>query len=1149
MHSYSTSEKSCLSFQKGDRIKVYQKDVSGWWDGSIGEKRGWFPSNYVEKVLVSQQQQQLPTLPSTTSNSSHQPVNKDKDNLKIQTSKSISENKLESISFSLNQLISENLTSTPPISSNYKNNKKFFGEDTNSEYLELPKFWGKKVTSQGQIYYYNSSSNQTTFSLDEVLSTTVAGEEEFKKEKSLQPKKGMRSRSASNNINWIPGTKSLLIENEKVSWEILINNILKAIGNLNQSAKNDAKAEYITQSNEIIISIRDMLVSSGCSDRNSPILNSNKVLRSHHHHIMTSLSKLVLTSKVASGIWPPPDAVNKMRYQAGQVLLSIRHFVSIAQDVPLVLTPVSECKLDDFDIKGAELSDIEFVGRLDSYIESIATCIYELVEVVNVLRNGSTASLHTSMNHQNLIEKARTAVTEIGQFLSLIEEIKYTNLLLNQNLNDPILKEFIFKKELLYSTVNDLVTSARSTLDQFAPENSLEILLSVTNSASKAVEELGMATKLIIDQEDLIEQIVLAREAEEIERENGVLSKSNSVKNESELGLLQRRALSLNFLKDDSLKIGGKLSSDDLASPSTSNFSALYLNSNAGLNNNKEINRITAPAVINNSVMDKENVLVGEFNDHWMNGRHEQTFSKATSMPPLANSTQNNNNIYKRADSEGKLSKLEKLIGKEVRGEMLKKPVEPQAWYLNYDYLPNTISFNMEGQVNGGKFSSLVERLTLHDQIVVYQKDNGFMIAFLMMFKQFTTTDELIDELLSRFFIEPPPNLAPEDLQIWKEKKQTPIRLRVYNTLKTWLENYWTETDLQPLEKLQYIAKTKMLPILPNITPRLLDILQKKLSHLQQHTNFSTQASFGISKKYPEWGTSNSQTNLLPNIHSQAFSFQQQAPNPVLPRNYLNILKNNLNQPSIIIMEFDPLEIARQLTLIENRIFLEINSSELMAQEWTKKNSLISVNVRKSTKMSTLITGWVAQIILGENDVKKRATLLKHIIKIGDRSLALNNFSTLMSIVSALNSSTISRLKRTWDLTSTKTKQTFESLKKATDLSRNYAVYRQTIKDCQPPCLPFLGLYLTDLTFTEDGNPDFRGKNLINFDKYYKASKIILDLMRFQTPYNLQPVKELQDYLINSIENSNNPKDLYRVSLLLEPRLDGGFVPPSAVQN
>lgn len=56
--------------------------------------------------------------------------------------------------------------------------------------------------------------------------------------------------------------------------------------------------------------------------------------------------------------------------------------------------------------------------------------------------------------------------------------------------------------------------------------------------------------------------------------------------------------------------------------------------------------------------------------------------------------------------------------------------------------------------------------------------DTGYMTAFLMMYRTFTSSDELLDQLIQRFFIEPPPQLSNEDLRIWQEKKQTPVRLR-----------------------------------------------------------------------------------------------------------------------------------------------------------------------------------------------------------------------------------------------------------------------------------------------------------------------------------------------------------------------------------
>lgn len=46
LYSYSSVEPGDLTFTEGEEILVTQKDGE-WWTGSIGERTGIFPSNYV----------------------------------------------------------------------------------------------------------------------------------------------------------------------------------------------------------------------------------------------------------------------------------------------------------------------------------------------------------------------------------------------------------------------------------------------------------------------------------------------------------------------------------------------------------------------------------------------------------------------------------------------------------------------------------------------------------------------------------------------------------------------------------------------------------------------------------------------------------------------------------------------------------------------------------------------------------------------------------------------------------------------------------------------------------------------------------------------------------------------------------------------
>lgn len=146
-----------------------------------------------------------------------------------------------------------------------------------------------------------------------------------------------------------------------------------------------------------------------------------------------------------------------------------------------------------------------------------------------------------------------------------------------------------------------------------------------------------------------------------------------------------------------------------------------------------------------------------------------------------------------------------------------------------------------------------------------------------------------------------------------------------------------------------------------------------------------------------------------------------------------------------------------------------------------------------------------------------------------------------MAIRSALDSTSIARLKRTWEYVSPKYKAMYDPIYKATDSQRNFAEYRRRLKNAVAPCLPFLGVYLTDMTFIDDGNSNYRtspnGCQLINFDKYIKTTRILNEIDQFQIPYKLTEVEEIQRYLLQCLESvEKDDQVFYTRSLKLEPR-------------
>lgn len=107
----------------------------------------------------------------------------------------------------------------------------------------------------------------------------------------------------------------------------------------------------------------------------------------------------------------------------------------------------------------------------------------------------------------------------------------------------------------------------------------------------------------------------------------------------------------------------------------------------------------------------------------------------------------------------------------------------------------------------------------------------------------------------------------------------------------------------------------------------------------------------------------------------------------------------------------------------------------------------------------------------------------------------------MWAIIMALNSAAVFRLRRTWDSLSAVTMKMFEKSNTIAQASRNYVVYRNLLNKVQLPCVPFCGLYTKDLTFIEDGNPDYLRSDprLINFTKCQRIANVIIDIKRFQS--------------------------------------------------
>ncbi|RDX49923.1 ras GEF [Lentinus brumalis] len=460
-------------------------------------------------------------------------------------------------------------------------------------------------------------------------------------------------------------------------------------------------------------------------------------------------------------------------------------------------------------------------------------------------------------------------------------------------------------------------------------------------------------------------------------------------------------------------------------------------------------------------------------------------------------------------------------------------------WTFPHDHAPEDVAYNSDGQLVGATLEALVERMTPHDALV----EPPFAAVFFMTFRLFTTPSELLATVIARYNILPPPGLSDGDLRLWQQRKGLPVRLRVSNFIKTWVESYWRHsTDAVVVPTLVSFIKDALAAMFPGPSQRILELIHQRVS-----AGPSTELSSPKGDRVRDAGIP-----LNPPTFPGPIS---EVPRPIMTKNVLSALRSR-HYASVALTDFDALELARQLTLMECTLYCAIEPEEMLGVGGKEKG--LNANVKGVTSLSTAITGWVAESILNEPDTKKRTVLVKFFIKLADRCVGLMNYSTPRSILAALDSSTIARLHQTWVGLPQKAKVQLESLRKLADHARNYHEYRSRLRNTAPPAVPFLGLYLTDITFCREGNPSYRTspkapeKKLLNFNKYHKLARIVQDMQRFQVPYNLKVIPEVQVYLRDAFEKSQRQgdlQDLYRRSLLVEPKQSAEAPPSSDVRQ
>jgi len=422
------------------------------------------------------------------------------------------------------------------------------------------------------------------------------------------------------------------------------------------------------------------------------------------------------------------------------------------------------------------------------------------------------------------------------------------------------------------------------------------------------------------------------------------------------------------------------------------------------------------------------------------------------------------------------------------------------------------------GLVAAGSLNRLVELLAPEEEV-----DLTYVRAFLVTYQLFTTSSALLAKLSQRYNVPRDPTVPDDE---WR-KRVLPIQIRVVNVIKSWIEEFHSDFDDTTVSNIRDFLNFQVRESHPALAATTLTLLEKLCSKDDDNGSFYEQRR-AMTPSSPSSPSSNSSYGGHSSSRIVQFSFSVDPPRPIVPKNVFS--------PNLTWEDVDEEELARQLTLIEFEYIYKIRTPEFLHQSWSRpKLKHRSPHILSMIRRFNVVSDWVGTQIVIASKLRQRAQVLTKLIGIAEHLRKLQNYNTLMAFVAVFNSSAIHRLKHTLSELPQKAMDTLTELKRLMRPDDAYLQYRLELEQCLPPCVPYIGLYLTELTHAEDGQPTYTD-GLINFSKCRLIHSIIAHVNTHQQKgYNIQAVYQIQQ-LLRDPQPRLGDKAIISHSSLIEPR-------------
>lgn len=230
-------------------------------------------------------------------------------------------------------------------------------------------------------------------------------------------------------------------------------------------------------------------------------------------------------------------------------------------------------------------------------------------------------------------------------------------------------------------------------------------------------------------------------------------------------------------------------------------------------------------------------------------------------------------------------------------------------------------------------------------------------------------------------------------------------------------------------------------------------------------------------------------------------------------------------------------DFALDIRDVQLQLLREVTLSDFHNKGWEKlaqqgKYSTLSAIPQFNDKIKTTIENHLLRDTANRQELEK---IYFFYLEVAEKAIANNDFMTASTIVGTLNSAAIFNLREKFD-NATDAKDRVENLQKNFNPGFSYKAVRENHKN--PPnkdqaIVPYMGVFTTDITFTEDGNPNGKMYKIEGKD-VKKASEFKVKLVGNV----LKPVVDLQE---RALAESRRPHQTNALETVLAERNEKSF--------